>query len=449
VTSVIQSILIWGSSLPLRNQISKTFASILDDRNVVLERDYEKIARRIQRQPPSLLMIEWNAFSLTEVSDLMDLIRNLPGFLHLPVVIFANKATGDLAAIAVQHNISRIFVNTQNWDTKTRELEKIVHEASRPSSYHASLTALDRARQRKDMTAYENIASRLLLQHPDAPRARLEFAALSLAKRDYPRAINEAKLVMREHPDSIRAMSIIANASFPTQNYQDSLRIFENAKLIQEDGIETMLQLCEGLLAIEHMRRSGHYYETTLKIEAACTAARRALKIITLSESQLNQAVSLVKEIEDRKEIASICNNIAIHSARGGHLARAEAAYNVALRAIEMDSTKAKIHFNLGLAFERFEEFTRARESYQTALEFDRSFSKCKARLEQCNPTIEEIQLDTKCLTRSAEFPKTTSDILSKFKNERQTVPTFGDSPISASRPTTTLERTGNKKLPE
>jgi tetratricopeptide (TPR) repeat protein len=445
MTTFIRSILVWGSNLLLRNQISGAFTSSVDDNNVILERDYENIFRTIQKRPPSLLIIDWNAFSLTEVSDLMELIRNIPKFAHFPVVISANQASGDIAGIAVQHNISRIFVKTQDWRTKTHELETIVREGSRPPSYRANLAALDRARQRKDMLEYESIATRLLLQHPDAVRARLEFAALSLARGNYPRAINEAKLVLRDHPESIRAMNIIAKASIPTQNYRNSLSIFEHAKALREDGIEAMLQLCDGLLAIEQMRRSGNYFETTQKIEAACSAARRGLKAITLSESQLNQAVSLVREIEDRKEIASICNNIAIHSARNGHLACAEAAYNVALRAVDLDSIKAKIHYNLGLAFERFEEFSRARESYRAALEFDHSFSKCKVRLEQCKHSTEEFQLRTVSHTLPARFPKTSADILSAFKNERQTVPTFGDSAAATPRSTNTRERAGNK----
>jgi tetratricopeptide (TPR) repeat protein len=405
MTAELRAVLICGNKPNLRTQLCATLGNRCADKSIILESDVDTALTVSQRLSPSLIVVDWDAFSITEVTVLLERLREFPRTAHIPAVIFTNRCTGDIAAIAIQFRVNMILLSGVNTQHISKNIDAMLREASQPNAFYTAINELNQARKKQDIGQYERAANRLIQQFPTKKRSRLEFATFCLTQGNISRAISQAKDVLRLDPENIRALNVIASANLKSQRYHNALQILETSSIFRGERMENVLVLCDGLLAIEQMKVSAAYFESTRKIENACTAARRGLAVLELPEADINIAISILREIENSTEIATLCNNIGIISARRGKISHAEAAYSVALRSTNLDTTKARIHFNLGLAFERHQIVDRAIDSYRTALGLDAQFEKCKVRLNACAPTFAEVASPFDFITPAASIP--------------------------------------------
>ncbi len=388
MSSGIRSLIIVGVDETLRLKFRSVLSPALSASSFALYHDSQGAISAARDHAPSLLALEWNAFTLSEMTSLLQRFRALPRCSNVPILIIANRTTGDIASIAVEYDVTKVLTSGTSAPEFKRILKDINDDLLRPSGFRFKISQLENATEENDQKRIETTILNLYHEFPDSHRAKIEYANLCLKNRDYEQAINIARKALAFSPDNLRALNIIARAHLQTGRFEDAVKILERSDGLSPGNAERLVALGDGLLALNKVKQAKEKYQAATKIDTRNLGARRGLLAIELSESNLNHAVELLRDSKDSSEIASLYNNIGIFSARRGEIETAELSYQTALRALSQDFLKAKVHFNLGLAFERQNIKQRAIDAYREALALNPDFQKCHTRFTSLNTDV-------------------------------------------------------------
>jgi tetratricopeptide (TPR) repeat protein len=377
----IKSVLIVGIDETLRSKFLYTLGEGFDPTAIVLCPEIPNAVVYARTRNPSLIAIEWDAFLVSEITEFLQKLRSNPRFTMTPVIILSSASTGDIAPIAVEYDVAKtVRAQSQSPEFK-RAVKQIAAELMRPDAYRTKLHQLGLEQDQKNWREADKIIESLYKEFPDSHRAKIEYANLCLRRGAVTDALLTARRALAFSPNNLRAMNTIARAHLLSGNYTEAVAILERSNAVSPGNVERLVSLGDGLLALERLKEAKEKYQQASKIDQKSETARQGLATIALSEDNFNNAVEILRDCQNQTELASLYNNIGIMAAKKGRFRTAESSYHAAIKALSQNDLKAKVHFNLGLRFERESNPSKATVEYKKALDLSPVFPKCKSRL--------------------------------------------------------------------
>ena len=189
------------------------------------------------------------------------------------------------------------------------------------------------------------------LEMKETAKAHIKMGDALLALKDVVTSIDHYKKALQLEPASLDALSALV------RGWNEAVRL---APLVAENHIG----LAQALQLKKDFTNAEEEYNQALKLDPDNQIAVGGLK--SLSEDKL-------------KTQSSQFSNLALKLQSEGKYDEAIESY---VKAIEINSNDAKLHYNVGTAFQAKEDFEHAEKAYKKSLEIDPNNEKAKSALE-------------------------------------------------------------------
>ena len=202
----------------------------------------------------------------------------------------------------------------------------------------------------------------------------------------------------------------------------EASKYFEKALMHSPDNIERLCNLGNIELQKMHLDKAESYFNRASSIDQGDKSAESG-KILSDNISEW-----LKEQDSIPANFASMLNSIGISMARKGSFNKCIEHYQSALKHVYTDSLKAKVSFNLGLAYLRWRKAGKANSWFKTALSHDPTFEKANQWIDKLsNPQPSRKARDAEQAILAELSQEDYSSTNDDFENFAMPSPLVGD----------------------
>jgi tetratricopeptide (TPR) repeat protein len=167
-------------------------------------------------------------------------------------------------------------------------------------------------------------------------------------------------------------------------DFEAAIALLERAKIINPLNVDRLIDLGNAFLSNGQVDEAMEEFKEAKALDPENKEASVGESKCLLMNGEVNEALMLLKTISGPREMASIFNTAAVLSMRGEKFEKAMSLYKSALAALGKDRPlAARLHFNVGLGYRRWQKFDKAIAHLKKSLELDPTYEKAKAQLDK------------------------------------------------------------------
>lgn len=332
---------------------------------------------------PEVVVVDWDIAPLDRMTDFLQKFRKLVGKRSTPVVVCSNEFTQSLIAIASEYNVAKVMLKGTVKVALKPALQNILTESAQPSPIKSLLLQLDKALEKNVPSEIEQVIEEFYKSFPDHPRAQLEYGNLILRQGKPAEAQKLAEKALVGAPNNLRAMNLLSRALMHQGKQEDALNILQQAELVSPKNLDRLVLLGDCFYQQGDSAKARASYDAALEVDGESKDARKGLGVIELNEGDVNKALGLFRDSASEEELAGFFNNAAIVAVRAGDFEKGVNLYEAAKNPITSKPLLAKVFFNKGLAFRRWNKLDEAANCFVEATKLDPKHEKAKIQLEE------------------------------------------------------------------
>lgn len=208
---------------------------------------------------------------------------------------------------------------------------------------------------------------------------RLEYGNLMMRQESYGKAEDIALDLTSKDPNNLRANNLLARVMMKTKRWDQATQILQTANSLSPLNGERLLMLGDAFYGSGDLDKAMGYYQEAHELGAKHEdQANCGIGKIKLAQGHVEEALELFKQSASEEEAAGYFNNAAIFSVRNHRYDEAIKLYKTALKALKTNKLKAVVYTNLGLAYKKKQDLTKAEAMIDRALKYDSQYEKAK-----------------------------------------------------------------------
>lgn len=388
--TLIKTVLILGIDETFRKDMTNGGLEV-SQTDIAIEKETKGALRSAFSKRPELLIIEWDVFVVSDLTKFLQKVRKLAGCENLPILFVVQQLATQPVAIAAEYDIMKVIPRAAFAARFSEVFQEISAEMQAPGIFRAKLEAVTKASKLSSTEKLGKAVEQLYRQFPDQIKAQLEFANYSIRVGNYEKGNEIAQRILVKWPDNLRALNIIARVKFHQHNFSDAMSMLEQAEILSPKNLERLVLLGDLYLEQGKTDEAKKQYGQALEINATEKQAQKGMGIIDLSEGQLSAAMSLFRDALSSEEVAGFFNAAGILAVRRNRFEQATTLYDAAIHVLSSSREKARVYFNMGLAYEHWKKTEKAKNCFQQALDLDPTFEKNRKRLNSFGPVAPRI----------------------------------------------------------
>jgi tetratricopeptide (TPR) repeat protein len=164
--------------------------------------------------------------------------------------------------------------------------------------------------------------------------------------------------------------------------FPEALALMEKASTLNPHDTNRLVEIGQTYLQLDNPAKAEENFDQALSVDPQVRAAKIGKSQCRLMEGDINEALTLLKDVSGDMEKASIFNTCAVINVRQGRHEDAVKLYQAAIKAtVRSTAVQARIFFNLGLAHRRRGDKDQARQSFEKSISLDPTFIKARTHL--------------------------------------------------------------------
>lgn len=329
-----------------------------------------------------------------------------------PILLITQTMSPEVISFASEYNIARIHNGEISRSSIQTNLQAIAQEENDENGIRNTMIRIADARMRSDWEMSEFLLLDLYGRYPADARIACELAENYINKDDWQQA--EAIIEGIQYPGNtnIRCMHMKARCLMRNGNFADAEDLLQRCKLINPYNVDRLVDLGTALMNMARVQEALENFELALEIDADRKEALEGKVQCKLLSGDVNEALSLMRQITSPRELASLFNNAAILSIRQGQFNNGMQLYKTAIGTIgRKEKAAARLFYNLGIAYMKFAYQTEALSCFEKAAEIDSSFRNAKH-----NANIMAIKLGLK-----PPFPDIKPELDKRTRSSKET----------------------------
>lgn len=244
---------------------------------------------------------------------------------------------------------------------------------------HCETSSVNTKRAEGDWDAATSLLEGLRTKLPDNPKVAAELAVNRIHASQWEQALSLLEPIESLDPPYIRALQLLSRCRMKIGKFKEASESLKKAKLINPYNIDRLLLLGKVLINCDEINEAKQMFQEAKDLAPDNHDAVKGESQCLLLEGEINEALDLLNEIESPRELASVFNSSAVFTMRKGKFKQGMALYDAALNAIEEDrATSARLFFNKGIGYRRWQKDPEAFSCFEKAIKFDESFEKAK-----------------------------------------------------------------------
>ncbi|MCA2960659.1 MAG: tetratricopeptide repeat protein [Silvanigrellales bacterium] len=372
----------------LTQTVSRSLAALGGSFEVQFKENAQDALAFFLNKRPDFIIYDWSMSGVQETCEFLQRLRKASGCRNVPIIVLAKELSSQIVAIGTEYGFSKILSERTVAQTLQPAVESVLAELSKPSSLRSHLVRLELAVEKQAFGEIDRLIEDFYHLYPEHPRALVEYGNLCMRRGNWNKAKQVLEVASRNFPENLRVVNAHARLAMHSGQRSEALSLLEKADLLSPKNLERLIIFGDVFRVSGDSDSARAYYEQAIEVDATSAAARKGLGAVVLSEGDVNAALELFRDSASEEEIGGFFNNTAILAVREQEFDKASRLYEAARNALTSDTLRAKVTFNLGLAYRKWNKLEQAVEAFNEALRFDPTFEKAQKALETCAPEL-------------------------------------------------------------
>ncbi len=349
--------------------------------NILCPQDADEAIDALNRHPKSLLIIDWE---LGPKCVARVLGYNRQKFVHenRPILLIASMVDDAIVTTAAEYHVTQIYTEALTVKNLGARLTNLIIGESSPSDVKKVLAQVAEARAGGNHKEAFNALSKALQKHPTHLRLKCEAAETLMTLGEWDKAHQLLAGLDSTKPPYLRAVHLLGRCLMKMGQFETAVEMLEKASLFNQHDVERLVDIGNALLHADRGDDAEKKFEAALGVDPNYRPAKVGKGQAKLLDGQVNDALSILREVSGEVEMASMFNVAAILNARRGRHEAGMNLYTAALKSLGKDERlQSRLHFNMGLGYRRWGKPEKAVTAFETAVKLDPSFEKAKTSL--------------------------------------------------------------------
>lgn len=344
--------------------------------NILVVKESSQCIEGLDRFPKALLIVDWDLGS-SEVAKILTAAKIQ--LKNRIVLLFTKEVEIYAVTTAAEYGVAAIHSGETSNDRIASSIGNAIRAEMNIADFKDSLSQSVRARAKGKFDTAEGILKKLQKENPDSLRLKVEIAETLIEQERIDDALLQLKGMDSKDPPYLRGLHLMARCLMKKGEYERAIELMTKANLFNPHNATRLVDIGKAYLQLDNLTEAREQFDTALELSPGDRDAAIGKGQCYLMEDDVNEALSLLKEVAGGAELASIFNISAIMSMRQKRFETGMNLYQAAIKALGEDSKiHAKLAFNMGLGYQRWNKPEEASQCFDKALSLDPAFEKVK-----------------------------------------------------------------------
>ena len=359
---------------------------------------------------PIIIVIDWKLDERSVVS-ILESIRARQ--LDVAVILHSDQLSGRMISIGMEFNVAALSSISDNPKEIRGRIRRAISIYDEQAPLRAILKKLNVLKTDSDFKSMIQLLQSTLDKSPSSNILELELAATLIDSGDWDAAEPVLRKLCLVQPPNLRAQHLYSRILMKKRQFAVAEKLLLNCKLLNPHNAQRLSDL--GRAIFEQNGRSNEaliFFEEAIEIDPSHKEAQLGKGECLLAQGEVEQAMDLIKGSTSEREVASIFNLAAIMNIREKNYEQGINLYQVAVNSISNDNAiAARLYFNAGLGFKRWDKFENARRCLEKSRELDPTFAKSQSLIERLDskPALATAKIDALIGEGSPQFKATSN----------------------------------------
>lgn len=346
--------------------------------HVVTCDDLQACLSALSTYPKALLFLD----SDQDERELVQVLRSAQGRYRIdtrPIYLFPYLPSEKILAYAVEYNITQLHAGEISKAQVEVNLSEMLRYGTRSDLQLEIYDMVIKARLADRKDEVHALLHSLWRAEPDNIQAGDELG-FSMCEMDlWSEAEEHLVAIIARFPFDTRAKHLLARCFMKKSDYSKARYYLEQASLLSPFNAERLCDLAQIFLDQYQVAEALGTFHEALLSDPDLHEARIGKTTCELLLGEANDALKIMRQLQDPFDFASVFNGAAITSVRAGHYSQGIGLYKTAAGYLaEYPNLMSRVFFNMGIGLYKWGKGQLAIAAFQKALEWDASNEKAK-----------------------------------------------------------------------
>ena len=377
--SHLKGILIFSSRMDLRDAMRAALKKAkMPECDIKAIAFLEQFLEEMDQDDRSLLVLDWEAGE-DKVLEILGKAQTTFTTETRPILMLAKQSSEKLMAIGYEYHVSRVYCGEISMDKLKELFESMGQDEALNSPLRSVISGVNQKRNLGDWAGANKILEEIRAKVPDNPKVLTELAENKFQNDMWKDALSLLEPLIDLDPPYIRALHILGRCYMKLGQFDKASGAFKRAKITNPFNVDRLVLLGQCLLQENKTKEARQNFDEASQLQPESREARVGISSCMLLEGEINEALALMKNMSNSRELAAIFNSSAILAMRRGDYSHGMKLYDSAMGAIKGDvKVKARLHFNKGIGYCRWHRESEAITCFELAWKSDLDFEKAK-----------------------------------------------------------------------
>lgn len=342
--------------------------------NIINAEEIQECLEQLAVHQRALLVIDWD-HSTKNLNQILTKAQGHFGCDTRPIFLIASEVSLPLIATATEYFVSRIHTGEISRNAIQTHLEAMIEEEKDDEGLRNQLAQVAEARALGSLESAGKILADLMKKFPGNVRVGCEFVEHYIDLDKWEEASSLTDMLMAIDSNHLRIQHLKARILMHEGDFEKAAAILTKCKLINPFNIERLVDLGKAFMQGHKIREALAQFDEALQIDQYHKGANLGRAQCRLMEGDVNDALSLLRQMSSSRELASVFNNAAILAIRQGRFEHGLSLYRSAIGAVGKEHRiTARLLYNLGIAQYKAQKMEEALECFEAASLQDKDF---------------------------------------------------------------------------
>lgn len=361
----------------------KEVASGLGAGDVLVPKSKEECVERLIKHPDAILVLDWELGS-EEVNLVLGAIRTHFRVETRPILLVIPEIEANVIATATEYGVLQVHAGEVSVASIKDCLQALLHDEEATRAIRDVLLKVATARSKDDWTVVTPLLLELYESNKENDRVAVELAENLIYEESWDHAIQVLEPLAATEPPHVRALHLLGRCHLRKGDAPKAIALLERAKLINPHNVDRLIDLGDALLTDDQIEAAKANFSEALALDEGNKDATVGTGKCLLMNGEVNEALTLLKDVSGPRELASIFNTAAVLSMHQGRFEKGMHLYKSAMAALgRNDKLASRLMFNMGLGYKRWHKPEKAIACFEKSLALDPTYVKALKHKEQ------------------------------------------------------------------
>ena len=375
----IDEIVIFSTRMDIRDALRKAIQALSQSKlSIFPVVDPDAAIEEIKKNDRSLLIIDWE-IGIGSIKKVLEEARKTFKINTRPILMIAKNTSPELMGISYEYHVSKLHTGEISQQNIQGLLAWFSQEEDQNGPLRDVLSNVNKKRVENDWEAATSLLENLGEKLPNHPKVICELAENRIFGEQWEQALSILEPLENHDPPNLRALHLLGRCRMKIGNFEQAAESLQKARLINPFNVDRLILLGNALLHTENIQEAKEAFDEAIEYEPGTSDAIKGKGTCLLLEGEINEALSLLNDINSMKELASVFNSSAILAMRREDFQQGMDLYDTAVKVIqENQHVKSRLYFNKGIGFRRWKKEADAAACFMEAIKFDNKFQKAR-----------------------------------------------------------------------